>query len=82
MKQVGLTELLFFAAFILTALISMKVIENRDKEIIDLKTMHVKDSTINQVNISNHIKDSIRNEFCPEVKVEKDNEGNYTFYYN
>lgn len=82
MKQVGLTELLFFAAFLITALISMKVIENRDKTIIDLKAMHKKDSTINQVNLSNHIKDSIRNEFCPEVKVEKDSEGNYTFYYN
>lgn len=36
---------------------------------------------INSVNLSNHIKDSIRNEHCPEVKVEKDSEGNYTFYY-
>lgn len=82
MKQVGLTETLLIASFIMVSLISMKVIENRDKTIIDLKTMHKKDSTINQVNLSNHIKDSIRNEFCPEVKVEKDNEGNYTFYYN
>ena len=38
--------------------------------------------SINNANIENHIKDSIRNEHCPEVKVEKDSEGNYTFYYN
>lgn len=38
--------------------------------------------SINNANIENHIKDSIRNEFCPEVKVEKDSEGNYSFTYN
>ena len=59
MKTKGLTELLFGASFIMVALISMKVIENRDKEIIDLKAMHVNDSTINAVNYSNHVKDSI-----------------------
>jgi len=82
MKTKGLTELLLFASFLMVALISMKVIENRDKTIIDLKAEHKKDSTINAVNLSNHLKDSIRNRFCPEVKVEKDEEGNYTFYYN
>lgn len=81
MKQVGLTETLLIASFIMFALLQVKIIENKDKAIIDLKADHVKDSTINQVNLSNHIKDSIRNEFCPEVKVEKDSEGNYTFYY-
>jgi len=82
MKTKGLTELLLFASFLMVALISMKVIENRDKAIIDLKAEHKQDSTINAVNLSNHLKDSIRNQFCPEVKVEKDDEGNYTFYYN
>ena len=38
--------------------------------------------SINNANIENHIKDSIRNEHCPEVKVEKDSEGNYSFTYN
>ena len=82
MKTKGLTELLLFASFLMVALISMKVIENRDNTILRLTEKHVNDSTINAVNLSNHLKDSIRNQFCPEVKVEKDEEGNYTFYYN
>jgi hypothetical protein len=64
----GLTETLFGASFIMVALISMKVIENRDKTIIDLKAMHVNDSTINAVNYSNHVKDSITISQMPAVE--------------
>lgn len=66
--KVGLTELLFFAAFLITALISMKVIENRDRSIVELKAMHKNDSTINAVNLSNHIKDSITISQMPPVE--------------
>lgn len=66
--KVGLTELLFFAAFLITALISMKVIENRDRSIVYLKAMHKNDSTINAVNLSNHIKDSITISQMPPVE--------------
>lgn len=66
--KVGLTELLFFAAFLITALISMKVIENRDRSIVKLKAMHKNDSTINAVNLSNHIKDSITISQMPPVE--------------
>jgi len=66
--KAGLTELLFFAAFLMTALISMKVIENRDRSIIDLKSEHKKDSTINAVNLSNHLKDSITISQMPPVE--------------
>jgi len=37
MKTKGLTELLFIASFIMLALISVKVIENRDKKITNLE---------------------------------------------
>ncbi len=68
MKTKGLTELLLFASFLMVALISMKVIENRDSTIIDLKAEHKKDSTINAVNLSNHVKDSITISQMPPVE--------------
>jgi len=68
MKTKGLTATLFIASFIMVALISMKVIENRDKTIIDLKAEHKQDSTINAVNLSNHVKDSITISQMPPVE--------------
>ena len=68
MKTKGLTETLLIACFIMVSLISMKVIENRDRSIVELKAMHKNDSTINAVNLSNHIKDSITISQMPPVE--------------
>lgn len=68
MKTKGLTEILLIACFIMVSLISMKVIENRDRSIVELKAMHKNDSTINAVNLSNHIKDSITISQMPPVE--------------
>ena len=61
--------------------VSLLAVGKKDAEYKLWEYKNYSDS-INNANIENHIKDSIRNQFCPEVKVEKDEEGNYTFYYN
>lgn len=65
----------------LSCWVSLLAASKRDAE-YELFIYKQHSDSINNANIENHIKDSIRNEFCPEVKVEKDSEGNYTFYYN
>ena len=76
------TETLFLASFIMVALISMKVIGNRDNTIINLKQLHKKDSTINAVNYSNHLKDSIAVSNMPPVNWEVDKKGIVNLNYN
>jgi hypothetical protein len=66
--KTGVTETLFIASFIMTALISIKVIDNKDKAIQRLVKMHKEDSTINAINLSNHIKDSITISQMPPVE--------------
>ena len=64
----------------LSCWVSLLAASKRDAE-YELFIYKQHSDSINSINYKNHLIDSARNQNCPEVKVEKDNEGNYTFYY-